>query len=136
MAVLSGRFTAVSREMANTLMRAGRSTVLNTAKDFSCGITDKKTRIISIAEGLPIHLGAINLIPQAVIELFKDDIRPGDVFLNNSPYYGNTHHADFTMCSPVFYKGELEFFVINRAHQADTGRADTHHVPALRQDDL
>jgi N-methylhydantoinase B len=121
LAILSGRFTAVSKEMANTLARSGRSTVLNTAKDFSCGITDKRCRIVSIAEGLPIHLSAINLIPQVLLELFKDDIHPGDVFLNNSPYYGNTHHGDFSMCAPVFYKGELEYFVINRAHQGDTG---------------
>ena len=121
MAILSGRFVAVTKEMANTLLRSGRSTVLNTAKDFSCAITDKQSRIISLAEGLPVHLASIYLIPRAVTELFEDDIHPGDVFLNNSPYYGNTHHADFTMCSPVFYKGELRFFVISRAHQADTG---------------
>ena len=121
MAILSGRFAAVTKEMANTLLRSGRSTVLNTAKDFSCAITDNQSRIISLAEGLPIHLAAINLIPRGVTELFKDDIHPGDVFLNNSPYYGNTHHADFTVCAPVFYKGELQFFVMNRAHHADTG---------------
>jgi N-methylhydantoinase B len=121
MAILSGRFAAITREMANTLLRSGRSTVLNTAKDFSCAITDQPSRIISLAEGLPVHLASIYLIPRAVNELFKDDIHPGDVFLNNSPYVGNTHHADFTLCAPVFYKGELRFFVINRAHQADTG---------------
>ena len=121
MSILSGRFAAVTREMANTLLRAGRSTVLNTAKDFSCGITDANSRIVSLAEGLPIHLAAMNLIPRAVTKLFKDDIRPGDVFLNNSPYYGNTHHADFTLCAPVFNGEKLLFFVINRAHHADTG---------------
>jgi N-methylhydantoinase B len=78
-------------------------------------------RICCKRNGLPIHLGAINLIPRAIINLFKDDIQPGDVFLNNSPYYGNTHHADFMICSPVFHQGKLEFYVINRAHQADTG---------------
>ena len=111
MSILSGRFAAVTREMANTLLRAGRSTVLNTAKDFSCGITDANSRIVSLAEGLPIHLAAMNLIPRAVTKLFKDDIRPGDVFLNNSPYYGNTHHADFTLCAPVFNGEKLLFFV-------------------------
>jgi len=121
MSILSGRFAAVTKEMANTLLRAGRSTVLNTAKDFSCAITDKTSRIISLAEGLPIHLAAINLSSQAVTELFEEDIHPGDVFMNNSPYYGNTHHADFTLCAPVFYKEKLQFFVINRAHHADTG---------------
>jgi N-methylhydantoinase B len=121
MSILSGRFVAITKEMSNTLMRSGRSTVLNTAKDFSCAITDRQCRIVSMAEGLPIQLAAIHLIPRAVIDLFKDDIHPGDVFLNNSPYYGNIHHADFTVCAPVFYKGELQFFVMNRAHQADTG---------------
>jgi N-methylhydantoinase B len=121
MAILSGKFTAITREMSNILMRSGRSTVLNTAKDFSCGITDQQCRIVFIAEGLPIQLAAIHLIPRAVTELFKDDIHPGDIFLNNSPFYGNIHHADFTVCAPVFHKGELRFFIMNRAHQADTG---------------
>jgi len=107
--------------MANTLMRSGRSTVLNTAKDFGCAITDEQCRVVSMAEGLPIQLSAVHLIPKAVKELFKDDIQPGDIFLNNSPYYGNIHHADYTVCAPVFYGGELQFFVMNRAHQADTG---------------
>jgi N-methylhydantoinase B len=121
MSILSGRFSAITKEMSNTLMRSGRSTVLNTAKDFGCAITDKQCHAVAIAEGLPIQLAAIHLIPKAVKELFEDDIRPGDIFLNNSPYYGNIHHADFTICAPVFYKGELQFFVMNRAHQADTG---------------
>ena len=121
MSILSGRFNAITKEMSNTLMRAGRSTVLNTAKDFGCAITDHQCRAVSIAAGLPIQLAAIHLIPEAVKELFADDIRPGDIFLNNSPYYGNIHHADFTICAPVFYKDELRFFAMNRAHQADTG---------------
>jgi N-methylhydantoinase B len=121
MSILSGRFNAITKEMANTLMRSGRSTVLNTAKDFGCAITDQKCRAVSVAEGLPIQLAAIHMIPEAVKNLFEDDIRPGDIFLNNSPYYGNIHHADFTVCAPVFYMDELQFFVMNRAHQADTG---------------
>jgi N-methylhydantoinase B len=121
MAILSGRFAAITKEMSNTLLRAGRSTVINTAKDFGCAIIDKQSRVISLAEGLPIQLAGTHLLTQAVMELFKDDIHPGDIFLNNSPFYGNVHHADFAVCAPVFYKGELQFFVMNRAHQADTG---------------
>jgi N-methylhydantoinase B len=133
MAVLSGRFKTITKEVSNTLMRSDRSTVLNTAKNFSCSITDIQHHIVSIAEGLPIQLATIHLIPQAVTELFNDDIRPGDIFLNNSPFYGNIHHADFSMCAPVFYKGELRFFAINRAHQADTGaRIPTVFLPYVK----
>ena len=121
MSILSGRFKAITKEMSNTLMRSGRSTVISTAKDFGCAISDNQCRALSVAEGLPIQLSAVYLIPKAVKELFEDDIQPGDIFLNNSPYYGNIHHADFSICAPVFYKDELQFFVMNRAHQADTG---------------
>ncbi len=121
MSILAGRFNAITKEMSNTLMRSGRSTVLNTAKDFSAAITDERSRIVFIAEGLPIQLAAVNLIPRAVIDLFGDDVHPGDVFMNNSPYYGNLHHADLTVTAPVFYKGEILFFVTDRAHQADVG---------------
>jgi N-methylhydantoinase B len=121
MAILSGRFTAITKEMSNALQRSARSTVVNTARDFNCAVTDGQCRIVSLAEGLPMQVAAIHLIPKAVVELFEDDIHPGDVFLNNSPFYGNIHHADFAVCAPVFYKDKLQFFVINRAHQADTG---------------
>ena len=70
MSILAGRFDAITKEMSNTLMRSGRSTVLNTAKDFSCAITDDKCRIVYIAEGLPIQVAAIQLIPGAVKEFF------------------------------------------------------------------
>ncbi|MEC9248998.1 MAG: hydantoinase B/oxoprolinase family protein, partial [Pseudomonadota bacterium] len=39
LAVLSNRFDGVVREMTNTMLRTGRSAVINSARDFSCGIT-------------------------------------------------------------------------------------------------
>ena len=134
MSILAGSFRAITKEMSNTLMRSSRSTVMNTAKDFSCAITDDRCRIVFIAEGLPIQFAAVNLIPQAVKDLFGDDIHPGDVFLNNSPFYGNLHHADVTVTAPIFYEGELRFFVTDRAHQADTGAPEPNRISPLRRD--
>ncbi|MEQ8500372.1 MAG: hydantoinase B/oxoprolinase family protein, partial [Sneathiellaceae bacterium] len=37
-AILANRIDGVIREMTNTLLRAGRSAVLNTARDFSCAL--------------------------------------------------------------------------------------------------
>ena len=76
--------------------------MINTAKDFSCSITDVDGNIISFSDGLPIHSGNPGLVAKVMRDLFED-IRPGDCFLNNSPYYGNTHHADYTTTVPVFY---------------------------------
>ena len=121
MVVLRRRIEAIIREMTNALFRSGRSGVLNTAMDFSCSLTDAQFRSISVALGLPVHVGAIHLIPAAVVTKFGDDIAPGDCFVNNSGYLGNTHCADFTLCSPVFHRGKLVFFSVARAHFGDMG---------------
>jgi N-methylhydantoinase B len=121
MVVLRRRVEAIIREMTNALFRSGRSGVLNTAMDFSCSLTDAQFRSISVALGLPVHVGAIHLIPAAIVAKFGDNIAPGDCFVNNSGYLGNTHCADFTLCSPVFHKGKLVFFSVARAHFGDMG---------------
>jgi N-methylhydantoinase B len=127
--VLYRKFEAITREMTNTLLRSARSCVISSAKDFSCGITDAQHRIICVAEGLPIHVASCGIAAKVMTELF-DDIRPGDCFLNNSPYYGNTHHADFTTSVPVFYKGAHLFTTNARAHQADCGNSQpTTYMP-------
>ncbi len=121
MVVLRRRFEAIIREMINALFKSGRSGVLNTAMDFSCSLTDAKFQSISLALGLPVHVGAIDLIPRAIAAKFGDDIHPGDCFVNNSGYLGNTHCADFTVCAPVFVDGRIAFYVIARAHLGDMG---------------
>ena len=121
MVILRRRFEAIVREMVNALLKSGRSGVLNTALDFSCSLTDAKFQSVSVALGLPVHVGAIDLIPRAVAAKYGDSIRPGDCFVNNSGYLGNTHCADFTLCAPVFHEGKLVFYTIARAHLGDMG---------------
>ncbi|MEX2707183.1 MAG: hydantoinase B/oxoprolinase family protein [Candidatus Freyrarchaeum guaymaensis] len=120
MIILPRMFEAISREMTFTLLRSGRSGVINTARDFSSAIVTGDGRLFMIEEGLPVHLGTIHLSVQETLKLF-DDLAPGDCILNNCPYTGNTHHADFTIMVPVFYEDELVFWAVNRAHQADVG---------------
>jgi N-methylhydantoinase B len=122
MVVLRRRFEAIIGDMVNALFKSGRSGVLNTAKDFTCSITDSKLQTVSAAVGgLPVHAGAIDLIPRAIVEKFGSDLAPGDCFANNSSYHGNTHCGDFTLCAPVFYDGKVIFYAIARAHLADMG---------------
>ncbi|MHA1605113.1 MAG: hydantoinase B/oxoprolinase family protein, partial [Candidatus Freyarchaeota archaeon] len=120
MIILPRMFEAITREITFTLMKSGRSGVINTARDFSSAIVTGDRRLFMIEEGLPVHLGSIHLSVQETLKLF-DDLAPGDCIMNNCPYTGNTHHADVTMMVPVFYDDELVFWSVNRAHQADIG---------------
>lgn len=122
-AVLANRLDSIVREMTNTLFRTGRSAILNTAKDFSCSIITADNQLLSSADGLPIHVLGGGRQTQSMHE-FHPDLAPGDAFLHNDPYLGNTHTADHTILVPVFVDGVHLFTVAAKAHQADCGNSD------------
>lgn len=131
LAVLANRFDGVVREMTNTMLRTGRSAVINSARDFSCGITTADNELFATAEGLPTHTYGLNFQTAAMCA-FHDDIAEGDAYLHNDPYSGNSHAADHTLIVPVFWQGEHLFNVCAKAHQADIGNSlpSTYHAAA------
>ena len=120
LSVLSSRFGAILREMSNCVLRASKSGVIKIARDMSCAILTYDHRLVCIEECIPVHAAAIDLTTRPLTELF-DDIEEGDAFLNNCPYTGVTHHADLTLCVPVYFNGKPLFWTVSRAHHADVG---------------
>jgi N-methylhydantoinase B len=132
LAVLSNRFEAIVREMTNTLLRSGRSAVLNMARDFSCSLITSDNELLASAEGLPVHVIGTEFLAEAMTELHPD-FAEGDAFLHNDPYLGNTHPADHAILVPVFFEGEHVFTACAKAHQADCGNAlPTTYMPGAR----
>ena len=129
MAVMANRLNSVVREMENTLLRTGRSGVLNMARDFSCAIVTGENELLASAEGLPVHVFGANLLARALTDL-HDDLAEGDAFLHNDPYLGNSHPADLCVLVPVFHEGKHLFTTVAKAHQADIGNAEpTTYMP-------
>jgi N-methylhydantoinase B len=120
MSVLKSRFEAIVREMTLVVMRASRSAVIKNARDFSCAILTYDHKLVSVEDALPIHVMSMDMATRPLTELF-DDVAAGDIFLNNCPYTGGTHHADLIMAMPVFLEGEPLFWVVALSHHADTG---------------
>ena len=122
LAVIANRLDAICREMTNTLLRSGRSAVLNMARDFSCSIITSEHELLASAEGLPVHVIGTELLSGAMADLHPD-FAEGDAFLHNDPYLGNTHSADHSILVPVFFAGEHVFTTCAKAHQADCGNS-------------
>lgn len=120
LSVLASRLSSIVREMNATLMKSSRSSVIKNSRDFSCGLLTYDHRLLSVEDCIPIHIAALNLSTEPITRFF-DDIQEGDAFMNNCPYTGNSHHADMTLCVPVFYDGEPLFWTLARAHHADIG---------------
>ncbi|CAM9968930.1 unnamed protein product [Discosporangium mesarthrocarpum] len=133
LALLNNRLEGISRKMGNTLLRTGRSGVLNIARDFSCCIVDAKHELVTVAESLPIHvLSGPDIMARTMVE-FHPELKRGDAFLHNSPYHGCSHPADHTLLVPVIDDdGVHRFTMLAKAHQADIGNSipTTYHGTA------
>jgi N-methylhydantoinase B len=122
-AIIANRVDGIVREMTNTLLRAARSAVINSARDFSCAICTADNQLLASAEGLPIHIFGSHMLTAAMTRIHKRDIREGDCYLHNDPYSGNSHAADHAFLVPVFFEGEHLFTTVAKAHQADIGNS-------------
>ena len=133
MAIINKRMEAICAKMANTLLRTGRSGVLNSARDFSCCIVTAENRLLTVNESLPIHvLRGADMMCESMQE-FHADLKRGDAYLHNSPYHGCSHPADHTILAPVIDdEGVHRFTMVAKAHQADCGNsiATTYHGSA------
>src|SRR5258707_12961073 len=99
--VVQHRLSSIVKEMGEAMLRTSYSQILNSSRDFSLGICDTRARLIAQADHLPVHVGALPWATIAVEERFKD-VKPGDVFLLNDPYYGGSHLPDLTVFVPWF----------------------------------
>jgi len=124
LALINMRLEGVVRKMGSTLLRTGRSGVLNRARDFSCCIVTADCELLTAAQSLPIHvLSGPDLMAASLVE-YHGKLKQGDAFLHNSPYHGCSHPADHTILVPVFdAEGRHRYTVMAKAHQADIGNA-------------
>jgi 5-oxoprolinase (ATP-hydrolysing) len=79
-----------------------------------------------------VHLGSISEAVKFQVEYWKDKggLVEGDVLVSNHPQLaGGSHLPDITVITPVFYKGEIIFFVASRGHHSDIGSISPGSMP-------
>ncbi len=135
LAVMTNRMEGVVRKMTNTLFRTARSTVLNTARDFSCCIVSADHELLVMGESLPIHvISGPDLISRWLVRLHPQ-LRRGDAFIHNSPYHGNSHAGDHCIVVPVIDdEGVHRATAFVKAHMADIGNSEPTTLTATARD--
>ena len=112
---------SISDEMAVTICRTTYSGVLRDNMDFSTGFTDANGKLVAQGLTIPLHLGSIPTALDSVLDHFKGDIQPGDIFIMNDPYEGGMHLPDVFIFKPIFVEGEQLAIAATISHQADMG---------------
>jgi N-methylhydantoinase B len=119
--VLKNAYVNLVDQMSEQVLRTCYSFVIYN-RDFSSAICDAEgNTVMQGTQDISVHVGTLHLTAKAVIEDFKDDVHPGDVFLVNDPYRGGTHFSDTRVIKPVFHKGKIIAYMQVNGHWADMG---------------
>lgn len=124
--IIRNGLIAAADEMFYSLARTSHSPVIYEVLDYACGLTDRKARLIAQANGLPGFLGTLTFAVRDVLNKFtEENLFEGDVIVTNTPYGGGgSHLSDVVLVAPVFYKGDLVGFSVNKAHWTEIGGKD------------
>jgi N-methylhydantoinase B len=121
--IIQNSLEAISDEMFVAMRKTSMSAIIYEVLDMGTGITDAQGEIASSGAGIPSFVGVLDKAVKAIIAKFPaDQIRKGDVFATNDPYYGGvTHLNDCIIAMPVFSEGEIVAWTANIAHWNDVG---------------
>jgi N-methylhydantoinase B len=135
LAVITSRVQGIVRRMTNTLFKTARSSVLNTARDFSCCVVTREHEMLACAESLPIHVMSGPDLVSASLARLHPRMRAGDAYLHNSPYHGNSHAGDHCILVPIVDAGGAHHLTaVVKAHMADIGNSQPTTLWASARD--
>lgn len=119
--VLKNAFATSVDLMSEQILRTCYSFVIY-SRDFSSALCDAQgNTVMQGSQDIAVHVGTLHFQCKAVLELFGQDIHPGDVFAINDPYRGGTHFNDVSFIRPIFVDDEIIGFAQNKGHWADIG---------------
>jgi N-methylhydantoinase B len=119
--VLKNGFANLVDQMSEQLLRTCYSFVIF-CRDFSnCLCDENGDTVMQGTRDIAVHVGTLHFTAKAVLNRFRGDIHPGDVFMVNDPYIGGTHFCDVRLVRPVFHGPQLIAFTQSNGHWADVG---------------
>jgi N-methylhydantoinase B len=121
--VLWNRLISTVNEQAAALMHASFTTVVRESGDLSAGVFDEQGNMLAQAvTGTPGH---INTMATCVRHFLKEyplnTLQEGDTLITNDPWLASGHYHDFTIVTPVFYRGRPVGLFANTCHVMDIG---------------
>jgi N-methylhydantoinase B len=120
--VIGSALRAIAEEMGAVLVRSAFSANIKERRDCSTALFDEEGRMVTQAEHIPVHLGAM---PEAVAAVRAHDPEPGEPWILNDPYAGGTHLPDLTIVTRTALG-----YAVTRAHHSDVGGPEPGSLPS------
>lgn len=134
--IIKDSLVAVGEEMFNAMLRTSMSPIIYEGTDFAVGATDSAGNLLAQGNGVTAFLAALDTAVASTLQHYEpSEIRPGDVFITNTPYEGGgTHLSDVAIIIPVFHGEQLIAWTVNKAHWTEVGGAQPGSVSTTSTD--
>lgn len=121
--IIQNALEAIADEMFVAQRKASMSAIIYEVLDLSSSILAPNGDIAAAGAGIPAFIGVLDKAVKGILKKYPlDQVRPGDMFASNDPYYGGvTHLNDMVLTSPIFDGDRLVGWVANIAHWNDVG---------------
>jgi N-methylhydantoinase B len=119
--VLRMGLDSIADEMAYTIVRSARSTMIKDCMDYSASLCTARGELIAQAVNIPIMMCSTPDALLPTIRKLGPTLVPGDCIILSDPYEGGSHLPDIFMFTPIFCEGRLIAFSSTCAHHADVG---------------
>jgi len=119
--VLRMGLDAIADEMAYTIVRSARSTMIKDCMDYSASLCTAQGDLIAQAVNIPIMMCSTPDALAPTLRKLGAGLAPGDCIILSDPYEGGSHLPDIFMFTPIFWEGRLVAFSSTCAHHADVG---------------
>ena len=120
--IIRSKLLAASTEMGVILARTSMSPIVYEVLDFACGICDASGAVIAQDNGLCLFTGTFRPQVESILTKYPvESMKPGDIYMTNSPYGGGTHNADVALIMPFFADDRVIGFGISVTHWTEVG---------------
>ena len=123
LSIFQKAFKSITDEMSISLAQTTRSPILCEAKDFVTGLYDAQGQMLEQTENLPILSFSLGPVCKKIIEIYGDEIYPGDVIIHNDVFSMGNQNNDVAIFKPIFHDDRLIGWSAAKGHQADIGGA-------------
>ena len=114
---------SVCQEIKLKVKAGAYSPAMARSGDMGSAVFDAEGRFIAVWTGT--HVGGAHIALQGMLDrIGYENLHPGDFILSNDPYIMAFRHAqDWHFFRPVFFEGEVMFYLYLIGHQNDSGGA-------------
>ena len=83
--VFNNLFMSIAEQMGLVPQNTSYSVNIKERLDFSCAVFDADGDLVANGPHIPVHLGSMSESVQTILELRRDTMKPGDVFVIETP---------------------------------------------------